>query len=118
MNIEDIRNYCLSKRGTTESFPFDNDTLVFKVNGKIFLLAGITANPVSINVKCDPVRAVELREAFPSVTPGYHMSKKHWNTVALDGSVDDKTLCGWIEDSYDLVLNSLSKKQRAEINRF
>lgn len=118
MNIEDIRNYCLRKKGTTESFPFDNDTLVFKVIDKIYMLAGITNDPLSINLKCDPEHAIELREYYPSVTPGYHMNKKHWNTVTLDGSVDDKLVFQWIDDSYDLVLNSLSKKQRAEINIF
>jgi len=118
MNIEDIRDYCLAKKGANESFPFDNDTLVFKVVDKIFLLAGITDEPLAINLKCDPERAIELRERYPSVTPGYHMNKKHWNTVVLDGSVDRNTICSWIDDSYDLAANGLTKKQREALNSF
>lgn len=118
MNIEDIRNYCLSKKGSAESFPFDDDTLVFKVLDKAFALTGITSDPLAINLKCNPEIALELREKYPSVAPGYHMNKKHWNTVTLDGSVPDLLIKQWIDDSYQLVVNGLSKKQREEINKF
>ncbi|MFN8211237.1 MAG: MmcQ/YjbR family DNA-binding protein [Bacteroidales bacterium] len=102
MNIEDLRAYCLKKQNVTEGFPFGEDTLVFKVNGKIFLLASLDEEP-GINLKCDPARALELRERYTSVTPGYHMNKKHWNTVKLDGSVPDKEILSWIDHSYNLV---------------
>ena len=102
MNIETLREYCISKRGADESFPFGEDTLVFKVAGKIFALVNLDGD-LSINLKCDPAIAIELRERYSSVTPGYHMNKKHWNTVMLDGSVPDKEICSWIDHSYDLI---------------
>jgi predicted DNA-binding protein (MmcQ/YjbR family) len=103
MNIESLREYCLSKPGAEETLPFGPDTLVFKVNGKIFLLAGMDDEPLSFNVKCDPDKAIELREQFSCVLPGYHMNKKHWNTIRVDGSVSSKQLKEWIDDSYVLV---------------
>lgn len=103
MNIESIREYCISKKGVTESFPFGDDTLVFKAGGKIFALVNLNGD-LSINLKCDPVLAIELRERFSSVTPGYHMNKKHWNTVLLDGSIPDKELLSWIDHSYNLII--------------
>jgi predicted DNA-binding protein (MmcQ/YjbR family) len=102
MNIEIIREYCTGKPNVTEGFPFGEDTLVFKVNGKIFALANLDGD-LSINLKCNPSFALERREKYNSVTPGYHMNKKHWNTVILDGSVPDKELFSWIDHSYDLV---------------
>ena len=111
MNIESYREYCLSKKGVTEDFPFDNETLVFKVGGKMFALTGIEQFK-SINLKCDPERAVELREQYPGILPGYHMSKKHWNTVMMDGSVPMKLIIQMIDDSYNLVLSSLPKRDR------
>jgi predicted DNA-binding protein (MmcQ/YjbR family) len=102
MNIETIREYCISKKGATEGFPFGEDTLVFKAGGKIFALANLDGD-LSINLKCDPDFAIELREKYPAVTPGYHMNKKHWNTVILDGSVPDKEVLAWIDHSYNLV---------------
>jgi predicted DNA-binding protein (MmcQ/YjbR family) len=102
MNIEILREYCLSKPQATEGFPFGEDTLVFKVNGKIFALANLDGD-LSVNLKCDPQLALELRELYSAVTPGYHMNKKHWNTVILDGSVPDKEIMKWIDHSYDLV---------------
>ena len=102
MNIETLREYCISKRGADESFPFGEDTLVFKVAGKIFALVNLDGD-LSINLKCDPPFAIELRERFSSVTSGYHMNKKHWNTVLLDGSVPDKEIFSWIDHSYDLI---------------
>jgi predicted DNA-binding protein (MmcQ/YjbR family) len=103
MNIESLREYCLSRPGAEETLPFGPDTLVFKVNGKIFLLAGMDDDPLSFNVKCDPDKAIELREQFACVLPGYHMNKKHWNTIIVDGSVSSKQIKEWIDDSYSLV---------------
>lgn len=113
MNIEELREHCLQKPGVTEGFPFDEDTLVFKAGGKIFLLIGLQGN--SFNVKCDPERAVELREQYSEVQPGYHMNKVHWNTVYTDGSLTRKQLCEMIDHSYDLIVKSLPKKVRAEL---
>jgi predicted DNA-binding protein (MmcQ/YjbR family) len=102
MNIEILRDYCLSKPHATEGFPFGEDTLVFKVSGRIFALANLDGE-LSVNLKCDPQLALELREIYSSVTPGYHMNKKHWNTINLDGSVPDKEIFSWIDHSYDLI---------------
>lgn len=103
MDIEIIRNYCLEKPGVEETLPFGPDTLVYKVNGKVFLLMGLDNEDLRFNVKCDPDKALELREEFPCVLPGYHMNKKHWNTIVVDGSVSGKQLKEWIDWSYDLV---------------
>jgi len=102
MNIEIIREYCLSKKDVAECFPFGDDTLVFKRSGKIFLLANLDGE-LSLNIKCDPALALELRERYSSVVPGYHMNKKHWNTVMIDGSVPDAEVLKWIDHSYDIV---------------
>jgi predicted DNA-binding protein (MmcQ/YjbR family) len=103
MNIETLRNYCISKPDTEETLPFGPDTLVYKVNSKMFLLIGLDNDPLQFNVKCNPDKALELREEYPCVLPGYHMNKKHWNTVIVDGSVSSKQLKEWIDDSYELV---------------
>lgn len=103
MNIETLREYCLSKPGAEETLPFGPDTLVYKVGGKAFLLTGLDNEDLRFNVKCDPDKAIELREGFTCVLPGYHMNKKHWNTIMVDGSVPWKQLKGWIDDSYNLV---------------
>jgi predicted DNA-binding protein (MmcQ/YjbR family) len=103
MNIESLREYCLSKPGAEETLPFGPDTLVFKVAGKAFLLTGLDREDLRFNVKCDPDKALELREEYPCVLPGYHMNKKHWNTIVVDGSVSSKQLKEWIDDSYNLV---------------
>ncbi len=102
MNIETLREYCILKKGVTESFPFGEDTLVFKTAGKIFALVNLDGD-LSINLKCDPEFALELRERYSSVTPGYHMNKKYWNTINLDGTVPDKEVFSWIDHSYELV---------------
>lgn len=112
MDIESLRNYCLSKAGVTGSFPFGADTLVFKVGGKIFLLTNLYSSPVSFNVKCDPGKALEWRERYHSVSPGYHMNKKHWNTVTIDGSINHELLIDMIDDSYNLVVNTLQRDKR------
>ncbi|MDX9770286.1 MAG: MmcQ/YjbR family DNA-binding protein [Tenuifilaceae bacterium] len=114
MNVEEIRNYCISLKGATESFPFDDVTLVFKVGGKMFALLSLD-DPLAIGLKCDPDLAIELREHYPCVTAGYHMNKKHWNTVLIDGSVKPSTIQGWIDDSYKLILESLPKIKRNAI---
>ena len=104
MTEEDIRDYCLSKPGATEGLPFGNDTLVFKTaKGKIFLILPLDKHPITFNVKCEPGRAIELREKYPAIQPGYHMNKKHWNTVTVDGSLTRRQLEGFIDDSYMLV---------------
>lgn len=115
MNIELLQQYCLAKKGVTEETPFGPDNLVYKVGGKMFLLASLDAIPLQFNAKCDPEEALQLRDTYPCVLPGYHMNKKHWNTVLVDGSVSDKTLQSWIDASYHLVLESLPKKLKAEI---
>ena len=115
MNVEEIREYCLLKKEVTESFPFDSETLVFKVAGKMFLLTGLESNPVQFNVKCDPQKAIELREKYDFVQPGYHMSKVHWNTIICDGRASKKQVFSWIDDSYDLIVNSLPKKLKEKI---
>jgi predicted DNA-binding protein (MmcQ/YjbR family) len=104
MDIEQLRNYALSKPNTEESFPFGDDTLVFKVKGKIFLLFGVDNQPLQFNVKCNPDKAIELREAFPdAVLPGYHMNKKHWNTIVVNGKLSNQQLKEMVDNSYNLV---------------
>lgn len=103
MNIETLQQYCLSKPDVEETLPFGPDTLVYKVNGKAFLLTGLDSEDFRFNVKCDPDKALELREEFPCVLPGFHMNKKHWNTIVVDGSVSSRQLKEWIDHSYDLV---------------
>ena len=106
MNIETLREFCISKKGATEGFPFGEDTLVFKVGGKIFALVNLDGE-LSINLKCDPEFALELRERYSSVIPGYHMNKKHWNTVILDGSIPDKEIYSWIDHSYEIITRKM-----------
>lgn len=108
MNIESIRDYILSKNDVTESFPFGEDTLVYKLNGKIFALVNLEGD-LTINLKCDPSIALEIRERYSSVVPGYHMNKKHWNTVYVDGSVSDRKIFSWIDHSYELVAKKISQ---------
>ena len=102
MDIVSLRDYCISKEGVTESLPFGDDTLVFKKKGKIFALVNLEGD-LSLNLKCDPGYATELRERYPAVIPGYHMNKKHWNTINLDGTVPDKEIFSWIDHSYVIV---------------
>jgi predicted DNA-binding protein (MmcQ/YjbR family) len=116
MNIEEFRDFCLSMNGVTEEFPFDQETLVFKVMGKMFALTDVDTFE-SINLKCDPERAIELREQYPAVLPGYHMNKKHWNTVLANGEIPDPLLKQWTRDSYDLVVSGLPKKDRLQLDQ-
>lgn len=115
MDIESILHYCQQLKGTTEHFPFDANTLVFKVMGKMYALIDVE-NPTGINVKCDPETAIDLRERYACVIPGYHMSKKHWNTIQLNGEMDNKELESWILHSYELVVSSLPKKLQHELS--
>ena len=110
MNIESLRDFCLSKPGAEETLPFGPDTLVFKVSGKAFLLVGLDAEDLRVKVKCDPDKALELREEYPCVLPGFHMNKKHWNTIVVDGSVSNALLKEWIDHSYSLVAPKPKKK--------
>ena len=109
MNIEDLRNYVLSLKDVAESFPFGEDTLVFETNDKIFLLISLSSSPLQFNVKCDPEKAIELREQFSCVLPGYHMNKKHWNTIIVDGTLSQSQLKNFIKDSYDLISKKSTK---------
>ncbi len=113
MNIEQIRSYALSKRETTEGFPFDETTLVFKVNGKMFALLSLDEN--RLNLKCDPDKAIELREHFDAVLPAYHQNKRLWNTILLDKKLSDNLIEEWIDDSYRLVVEKMNKKDRERI---
>jgi predicted DNA-binding protein (MmcQ/YjbR family) len=110
MLTEDLRTYCLSLKGVTESFPFDEDTLVFKVMGKMFALVSLGER--TVNLKCDPEKAIALREHYPDVTPGYHMNKKYWNTVNLNSNIPQQLIREWTFDSYKLVVNGLPKIKR------
>ncbi len=116
MNIEDAREYCLSKAATSESFPFDDTTLVFKVLDKMFALISLRDERQRINLKCDPDRAILLREEYPDfIYAGYHMSKKHWNTILLDSELSSQVLYELIDHSYDLVISKMTKKNQAII---
>lgn len=112
MDIETFRNYCLSKKGTTEELPFGPETLVFKVMGKLFAATGLDEDQFRVNLKCNPDRAIELREAHPEVQPGWHMNKKHWNTVYFEQGLADEQLRELIDHSYELVVKGLPKKLR------
>ncbi len=114
MDIEQLREYCLSLKGTTEGFPFDETTLVFKVMGKMYALTDLESD-LFVNLKCDPDRAIELRERYSCVEPGYHMSKVHWNTIRIDGTVSDDQVKNWIDDSYDLIVSKLTRTQKEEL---
>lgn len=116
MNVEEIRQHILSKNGVSESFPFDVETLVFKVADKMFALIPLEKTELSINLKCDPERSLELREQYNCINPGYHMNKKHWNTVIIDGEIEDSLLLELIDHSYELVFHKLSKKLQNSIN--
>jgi len=114
VNIEEIRDYCLAKPGVTEDMPFGEDTLVFRVGEKLFLLTSLSQGD-RFNVKCDPERAIEFREQHTEVQPGYHMNKKHWNTVHINGNLSRREICDMIDHSYELVLKSLPKNIREPI---
>ncbi|TLV02809.1 MmcQ/YjbR family DNA-binding protein [Dyadobacter luticola] len=112
MNLETLRDFCLKLPGVTEELPFGPDTLVFKVKNKVFLLTPLDSDKQQFNAKCDPEKAEELREKYPDVKPGYHMNKKHWNTVYVTGNIPSEILFEWVKDSYDLVVATLPKKDQ------
>lgn len=109
MNIETVREYCLTKPNVIETLPFGPDVIVFKVSGKMFLLLPLNSDQLQFNVKCNPDSAIELREQYDCVQPGYHMNKQHWNTIIVDGTVSTKILKEWIDHSYDLIVQSIPK---------
>jgi len=113
MNIEEVREYCLSKKGVTESFPFDETTLVFKVMNKMYCLLGLDNFKVSL--KNDPDKNIELRAHYPAIYEGYHLNKQHWNTIELDGTVPGKLIREMIDDSYEIIVESLTKKLKEEL---
>lgn len=116
MNIEEFRQYCIAKKGVTEEFPFDAQTLVFKVMGKMFALSGLERVPSQVNLKCDPERSVQLREEYDgTIIPGYHMSKLHWNTLVLE-QLPPKLILELTDHSYDLVVSKFTKKLKAEFD--
>jgi predicted DNA-binding protein (MmcQ/YjbR family) len=112
MDIESLRAYCLKKKGVLEDFPFGETTLVFRVRGKIFLLVGLDNTPLQFNAKADPEKIPDLRERHSAIQPGYHMNKKHWNTILVDGTLPERILRELIDESYQLVVASLPKKDR------
>lgn len=116
MDIEEFRDLCNSFEGVTEGFPFDDKTLAFKVMGKIFALTDVDEFD-SINLKCDPVKAATLRDLYPEVKPGYHMDKRHWNTIDPHGYLSDVLIKEWIKDSYDLVVESLPRKDQRKVEK-
>jgi predicted DNA-binding protein (MmcQ/YjbR family) len=115
MNVESFRDYCLAKRGATEGTPFGPDNIVFKVRGKMFALVALDEVPPAANLKCNPDLALELRDRYEQVQPGYHMNKKHWNTLVLDGVVPEREVRRMIDHSYELVVQSLPEKIRKEL---
>jgi len=115
MNIEEYRDYCLSKKYVTECFPFDETTLVFKVAEKMFALCAINRMPTQVNLKCDPERSILLREEHEDVIEGFHMSKKHWNTIMIEGNISNEFIKELIDHSYDLVVKGMTKKKQKEL---
>ncbi len=113
MNVEVLREYCLSKKGTSESFPFDGETLVFKVLDKMFALIPLEKEVPSVNLKADPDYSLELREKYPQIYGGFHMNKKHWNTVEIENGLDDKLIMSLVDHSYEMVVSKFTKKNKA-----
>ena len=109
---DELRDHCLEFRGSTETFPFGPETSVFKVGGKMFALSGLSRNPLAVSLKCEPLLAEQLRAAHAAVLPGYHLNKRHWNTVIIDGSLSDRMIRDMLEDSYDLVVSELPRSKR------
>jgi len=112
MELEPLRAYLLGKPGAREDFPFGPEHAVYKVGEKMFALVSLEEDPLRMNLKCDPDHALSLREYYPAVTPGYHMNKRHWNTVTLDGTIPRVELLSMVDDSYTLVVGSLKKGER------
>lgn len=117
MNLKQLRKYCTSKPGVSEDFPFDFETLVFKVGSKMFALTNIKSEDLRVNLKCDPLLAEQLRSTHKAIIPGYHMNKRHWNTVYLDGSIPEKEINRMIDHSYELVFKGLTKKEKENLQK-
>jgi predicted DNA-binding protein (MmcQ/YjbR family) len=115
MTPDELKTACLALKGAVEDFPFDAETSVFKVAGKVFAISRLDGEPLAVSLKCDPELAVSLRAAHAAITPGYHLNKRHWNTVTIDGSLSEQMVLEMIEDSYDLVVRSLTRAQRAAL---
>ena len=115
MDAAELRGWCLAQNGAIEDFPFTPQHSVFKVAGKMFALSALAREPLEVSVKCEPELAVELRNSYPAIRPGYHLNKRHWNTITLDGSLSDELVRDLIEDSYDLVVSALPKRVQAEL---
>ena len=115
MNARELREWCLEQNGAFEDFPFTHEHSVFKVRGKMFAISALGREPLEVSVKCDPELAVELRNSYPAIRPGYHLNKRHWNTITLDGSLPDRLVRDLIEDSYDLVVSALPKRTRTQL---
>ena len=115
MDAAELRRWCLAQNGAIEDFPFTPEHSVFKVVGKMFALSALERTPLEVSVKCEPELAVELRNSYPAIRPGYHLNKRHWNTITLDGSMSDQLVRDLIEDSYDLVVSALPKRVRAKL---
>ena len=115
MDAAELRSWCLAQTGAVEDFPFGPQPSVFKVGGKIFAISGLGRTPLEVSVKAEPELALELRATYAAIRPGYHLDKRHWNTVTLDGSLPDKLVRDLVEDSYDLVVSALPKRTRAEL---
>ncbi|MGH2730550.1 MAG: MmcQ/YjbR family DNA-binding protein [Actinomycetota bacterium] len=117
MALTALRRYCLAKPGAIEEHPFGPGALVMKIGGRMFAIIGEDSAPITVSLKCEPEIALALRDAYASVAPGYHLNKRHWNTVTIDGTIGDERIREWIDDSFDLVLAGLPRKVRAEIAR-
>ena len=115
VNASELRRWCLHQAGAIEEFPFGPETSVFKVAGKIFSLSALDRVPLEVSVKCEPELAVALRDSYPAIRPGYHLNKRHWNTIRLDGSLADELVRDLVEDSYDLVVSALPKRVREQL---
>ena len=118
LSLETFKNYCLSKKGVTECFPFDDETLVFKVSSKMFALTNINKPVLEINLKCEPFMSEDLRRDFDAINPGYHMNKKHWNTIILDGSISDEKILFLVDLSFELVYNGLKKSEKEVLQNY
>ena len=112
MRASELRDHCLAFRGSAETFPFGSRTSVFKVAGKMFALSRLAQRPLQVSLKCEPLLAEQLREAHPAVLPGYHLNKRHWNTLIIDGSLPERMIRDMVEDSYDLVVGGLPRSRR------
>jgi predicted DNA-binding protein (MmcQ/YjbR family) len=115
MDVDGLRRWCLAQAGAIEAFPFGPEHSVFKVGGKMFALSALDRTPLEVSVKCEPELAVQLRDSYGAIRPGYHLNKRHWNTITLDGSLPDQLVCELIEDSYDLVVDALPKRTRQQL---